>query len=270
MRFAITTLTTIIVSLLTLATNHSMAQTMPTVQTQKVISLQAANITRIAYFNNITSNSFNQTSLPPLTISPQNVSIYRDSLGTTHILGVLINPFTFPIQSVQVTASAHNANHQLISTGSASANQPNQLRPGEKSGFDISVTSGLENAFNYELSVSYERASTLRPAALYLYMGQSSIDSGGTSHLLGEVTNLGNTPTSSVDIYAIFFDVNHKVVDLEHAYTTPGDLQPGQKAPFDLTISSPNSSLIRFVSLNVQSDEYSLLSSQSLLGQAVK
>jgi hypothetical protein len=269
MRFAIATLTTLIVSLLTLATNHSMAQTIPTVQTQKVIGLQAASITRIAFFNNNTSNSFNQTSLPPLTISPQNVSLYRDSLGTTHIIGVLTNPFTFPIKSVQVTASAHNTNHQLISTGSAYADQPDQLRPGEKSGFDISVTSGAENAFNYELSVSYERAGTLKPAALYLYMGQSSIDSLGT-YLLGEVTNLGNTPTSFVDVSAIFFDANDKAIDIEHTYTTPSDLQPGQKAPFDLTISSPNSSLIRFVSLDVQSEDYSLLSSQPLLGQAVK
>ncbi|PWU80241.1 MAG: hypothetical protein DLM72_13215 [Candidatus Nitrosopolaris wilkensis] len=101
-------------------------------------------------------------------------------------------------------------------------------------------------------------------------MGQTSIDSGGTYHLLGEVTNMGNTPASFVDAYAIFFDVTDKVFDVEHTYTTPSDLQPGQKAPFDLTISSPNSSLIRFVSLDVQSDDYSLLSSQSLLGQAVK
>lgn len=128
---------------------------------------------------------------------------------------MVVNPFTFPIQSIQVTASAHNANHQLISTGSAYADQPDQLRQGEKSGFDISVTSGAENAFNYELSVSYERADTLKPAALYLYMGQSSIDSIGTYHLLGEVTNLGNTPTSFVDVPAIFFDGNDKPVDVE-------------------------------------------------------
>ena len=116
--------------------------------------------------------------------------------------------------------------------------------------------------------MSYERAGTLKPAALYLYIGQSSIDSIGTYPLLGEETNLGNT--SFVDVSAIFFDANHKVVDIEHTYTTPLDLQPGQKAPFDLTIFSPNSSLIRFVSLDVRSEDYSLLSSQPLLGQAVK
>ena len=150
MRFAITaTFAIVILGMLSLATNHAMAQTMPTVPLEKLILFQATNTTRIAFFNNITSNSFNQTSLPPLTISPQNVSLYRDSIGTIRILGVLINPFTFPIQSVQVIASAHNANHRLISTGSTYANQPDQLRPGEKSGFDISVTSGLENAFNY-------------------------------------------------------------------------------------------------------------------------
>jgi hypothetical protein len=103
-------------------------------------------------------------------------------------VGVIVNPFTFPIQSVQVVASAHNAIHQLISTGSTYTDI-DQLRPKEKSGFDILVTGGLENAYNYELSVSYERSHTLKPAALYQYVGQTFIDSAGTYHLLGEVTS---------------------------------------------------------------------------------
>jgi hypothetical protein len=117
--------------------------------------------------NNFTSNLFNQTSLPPLTISHQNVSMYRDIAGVTHIVGVIVNPFTFPIQSVQVVASAHNAIHQLVSTGSTYADI-DQLRPKEKSGFDILMMSGLVNGYNYELSASYERADTVKPAALYL------------------------------------------------------------------------------------------------------
>jgi hypothetical protein len=265
------TISSISVLSVVLSTIFSLSATYSGISTANALASDPkGNETSFLSYNNITGNSFNETSLPPLNIPQQDVSLYRDSIGTTHIVGVLINPFTFPIQSVQVTASAHNANHQLISTGSTYADQPDQLRPGEKSGFDISLTSGLENAFNYELSVSYQKAGTLKPPALYLYMGQSSIDSGGTYHLLGEVTNMGNTPTSFVDVYAIFFDANDKVVDVEHTYTTPSDLQPGQKAPFDLTISSPNSSLIRFFSLDAQSEDYSLLSSLPLLGLAGK
>jgi hypothetical protein len=260
----------VILSLSPIYSGVGIAKADSVIATIPLTSDPKGNDTSFLDHNNITSNSFNETSLPPLTIPQQDVSLYRDSIGTTHIVGVLINPFTFPIQAVQVTASAHNANHQLISTGSTYADQPDQLRPGEKSGFDISLTNGLENAFNYELAVSYEKAGTLKPPALYLYMGQSSIDSGGTYHLLGEVTNMGNTPTSFVDVYAIFFDGNDKVVDVEHTYTTPSDLQPGQKAPFDLTISSPNSSLIRFVSFDAQSEDYSLLSSLPLMGLAGK
>lgn len=54
---------------------------------------------------------------------------------------------------------------------------------------------------------------------------------------------------------------------MEHTYTTPSGLQPGQKAPFDLTISNPNTNLIRFEIIDVQSEDYSLLSSNPLLGQ---
>src|SRR5205809_6505915 len=86
-----------IILIWTLAANHTMAQTMQQ--------------------GNFTSNSFNQTLLPPINISPQNVSLYQDSIGITHIVGMITNPFTFPIRSVQVTASAHNAQNQLISTG---------------------------------------------------------------------------------------------------------------------------------------------------------
>jgi hypothetical protein len=216
-----------------------------------------------AIINNFTSNSFNQTSLPPLTVSPQNVSVYTDSIGSTHMVGVIVNPFTFPIQSVQVVASAHNAIHQLIRTGFTYADKPEQLRPGEKSGFDILF---LPNGYNYELSASYERADTVKPPALYLYIGQSFTEPDGTHHLLGEVTNMGTIPTSSVTVDAIFYDSNDKVLDVEQTYTTPSDLQPGQKAPFDLTTSTPNSSLIRFVSWDVQSEDYSLLSSLPLMG----
>jgi hypothetical protein len=217
--------------------------------------------------NNFTSNSFNQTSLPPLTVSPQNVSMYMDIAGANHLVGVIVNPFKFPIQSVQVVASAHNAIHQLIRTGFTYANQPDQLRPGEKSGFDILF---LPNGYNYELSASYAKADTVKPPALYLYIGQSYIESDGTHHLLGEVTNMGTIPTTSVTVDAIFYDINDRVLDVEQTGTTPSDLQPGQKAPFDLTTSTPNSSLIRFVSWDVQSEDYSLLSSLPLMGLAGK
>ena len=73
--------------ILALAGNRAMAQTLATVQTEKLIGLQAANETSFLDHNNITSNLFNQTSLPPVTISPQNVSLYRDSIGTIHIVG---------------------------------------------------------------------------------------------------------------------------------------------------------------------------------------
>jgi hypothetical protein len=249
-----------IILILTIAANHR------TVQGMQIRSLQPL----LVDFGNFTSNSFNQTLLPPITISPQNASIYQDSIGTTHIVGVVTNPFTFPIRSVQVTASAHNAQNQLISTGSTYTNI-DQLNPKEKAGFDIIFLNNVvANPPNYQLSVSYEKADSIKPPALYLYMGQTSMDSAGTYHLLGEVTNLGSNPTSFVEVYGIFFDSNKRVIDVEHTFTTPSELQPGQKAPFDLTISNPNSNLIRFETIDVDSEDYSLLTSNPLLGQLGK
>ena len=255
-----------IILILTTAANHGIVQGMKIVQTQlRIRNLQPL----LLDFGNFTSNSFNQTLLPPITISPQNASLYQDSIGNTHIVGVVMNPFTFPIKSIQVTASAHNAQNQLISTGSTYTDI-DQLNPKEKAGFDIIFQNNVANPPNYQLSVSYEKADSVKPAALYLYMGQTSIDSAGTYHLLGEVTNLGSIPTSFVEVYGIFLDANKRVIDVEHTFTTPSELQPGQKAPFDLTISNPSSNLIRFEIIDADSEDYSLLSSNPLLGQVQK
>jgi hypothetical protein len=251
--------------ILTTAANNRVVHAVQIAQTQmRIRSVQPL----LLDLGNFTSNSFNQTLLPPITISPQNASLYQDSIGTTHIIGVVTNPFTFPIHSVQITASAHNAQNQLTSTSSAYTDM-DQLNPKETAGFDM-VVNNVVNPHNYQLSVSYEKADSVEPAALYLYMGQTYVDSAGTYHLLGEVTNYGSNPTSFVKVYGLFFDANKRVIDTESTYTTPSDLQPGQKAPFDLTISNPNSNLIRFDTIDVQSDDYSLLSSNPLLGQVEK
>jgi hypothetical protein len=55
---------------------------------------------------------------------------------------------------------------------------------------------------------------------------------------VGEVTNNGQDDATSVTVSGIFYDKNHKVLDTDYTYTKPDTIEPGQKAPFELSIFS--------------------------------
>jgi hypothetical protein len=64
------------------------------------------------------------------------------------------------------------------------------------------------------------------------------IDSIGYMHVVGEVEN--NTPTNIqfVKVTGTFYDTNNQVVATDFTYTNPADIGAGQKAPFELILTS--------------------------------
>jgi hypothetical protein len=66
-------------------------------------------------------------------------------------------------------------------------------------------------------------------------------------------------------VSAVFFNANHKIIDVGSTSTEPSNIPPIHKAPFDLQSlpDDPNGTDIRFASVNVQSDQYSLMDNQS-------
>ena len=63
------------------------------------------------------------------------------------------------------------------------------------------------------------------------------VDSIGTLHIVGEVINESYQPARFIRITATFYDANNSVIGTDFTFTSPSTLQPGQGAPFDLTIS---------------------------------
>jgi plastocyanin len=63
------------------------------------------------------------------------------------------------------------------------------------------------------------------------------LDSYGTLHIVGEVINESYEPMNSVQVTATYYDTNNGVVGTSFDYTSPSNLQPGQRAPFDITAS---------------------------------
>ena len=76
--------------------------------------------------------------------------------------------------------------------------------------------------------------------------------------VVGDVTNLGPANANSVTVSATFYDLDHKVVDTDYAFTNLETIPPGKKASFEISILSDNAKNIKSVGLNTRSNEYTL------------
>ena len=66
----------------------------------------------------------------------------------------------------------------------------------------------------------------------------SFIDSIGYLHVVGEIENGTPNSVSYVKAIATFYDKRNNVVATDFSYTNPTDLGPGDKAPFEIILTS--------------------------------
>lgn len=67
----------------------------------------------------------------------------------------------------------------------------------------------------------------------------SYTDAAGVLHVVGEVYNdMAPDIASDVQVIATFYDSSNKVVGTNNTFTTPRNIASGEKAPFDLFMSS--------------------------------
>lgn len=171
------------------------------------------------------------------------------------------------VQYVQITASIYDPSHTTIGTGSAYTDV-DTLGPGERSAFGL-ISNDLSKVApigTYQLSISSQPAfGREKPAFLRLTIGRSYLDSINTYHVIGEVTNQGDSTANFVKVSGAFYDYDHQVIGHGISYVTTfsNGLPPGQTAPFDMMIeSSPNQQVVS-ASYNVQSQEYSMINNQA-------
>jgi hypothetical protein len=207
---------------------------------------------------NITSPIFNRTVSEDAEPRPD---ILYSALHSDTIAGEVLNNFTYPIELVHITASVYDKNGVIVATEEYNANDY-QIKPGMRSGFHIFLDEKLPSNSKYTLTTSFEKSEDDKPGALLL-----SVDSNskglGSYKVLGEVINQGPDDANSVKVSGIFYDKDHKVVDVDYTYTKADIISPNKKAPFELSFYTDNSKKIKSVAINAQSDEYSLITNNS-------
>jgi hypothetical protein len=203
---------------------------------------------------NISKPMFNETTSEDAEPKPD---ILYSALIKGTIVGEVLNNFTYPIESVRITASVYDKNGVIAATGETYVNDY-QIKPGTRSGFDIFLDEKLPSSSKYTLTTSIEKSEDNKPDALQLSVGRNSKDSNSFK-VLGEVINQGQDDANSVKVSAIFYDKNHKVVDADYVYTNPDIIGPNKKAPFEFSFYTDNPEKIKSIAINAQSNEYSLI-----------
>jgi len=203
---------------------------------------------------NIIPSIFNVTKSEDSQPRPD---ILYSALNKDTIVGEVLNNFSYPIELVRITATAYDKNGVIVATGDKYVNDY-LLKPGTRSGFDIFLDETLPNNSKYTLSTTFEKSEDNKTEALQLSVGKNSKTSNGF-RVLGEVMNQGKNEANAVEVSAIFYDEEHKVIDTDYVYTNPDTISPNKKAPFEFSFYVDNPEKIKYMAFNVQSNEYSLM-----------
>jgi hypothetical protein len=84
----------------------------------------------------------------------------------------------------------------------------------------------------------YNTASKNNTSGLQILSHNSFTDSEGYMHVVGEIKNNSPSPETYVKIIGTFYDTNNQVVGAQFTYANPPSLGAGDKAPFEIVLTS--------------------------------
>jgi len=185
---------------------------------------------------------------------------YMDSFGYYHIVGEVQNVGDVAVKYVKIVVTFYDSNHIVIATD-FTYSELDVILPGRKSPFDIlfTETSQIPRIDHYSLTVTFS-TTVSKPIGLQILSNSSYIDNFGFMHVVGEVKNIGSIKTTYVKIIATFYDSSGNVVDCDFTFSDPDELDPGQIAPFDITLTNEERiPLIHSYALTAESTHYAII-----------
>lgn len=207
---------------------------------------------------------------PPIQNSGVKIlrSTISSQMGTLTEQGELQNNLNHTIQNVGIVYTFYDFQNKVVAAASTAPStnvKINVLRPGEKTPFSITFSDPFQifKSERVKVSISWQKAPVTLPAYLNVRLGDNYTGQvGGQYHLLGEVTNQGDGNATLVRIAGAFYNDKKQVVATADTSTMPPTLGPHQTAPFDLALPPPADANITSVSINAQSQEYSMINNK--------
>lgn len=170
----------------------------------------------------------------PSGLRLQGASGYVSGTGSIHVLGIVVNNLSTPVEFVEIGANFYSASGQLLSTdwGFASVRV---IPPGGSSPFRVLHLNPPAGVASYVVYVrDYDIAR--RPPVTDLQVTVTNIyrSISGTVHVVGTVRNNGSVTRQWVDVIGAFVAPSGEVIRVDTDYSDPRDLAPGQQGVFDI------------------------------------
>jgi len=197
---------------------------------------------------------------PVLQIDILSHSGWLDSSGYYHVSGEVKNVGDTPARFIKVTATFYDSTGTVVAT-SFTFSTLSVLLPGRKSPFEVLLldTTQAAKVHHYSLSVTFSATSSI-PLGLEILSHSSYVDAAGFMHVVGEIKNIANGTATYVKIAATFYNSTGHVVATAFTFSDPSDLNPNQKAPFEVLLLYTNRvPLVHTYELTGESNEYALI-----------
>jgi len=183
-----------------------------------------------------------------------------DSIGYYHISGEAENVGDSALKFVKITATFYDSSESVVAT-SFTYTSLKVLLPGRKSPFEVLLvyTTQAAKVHHYSLSTEYSITSPI-PTSLEILSHNSFVDIINYKHVVGEVRNIAGSTATYVKVAVTFYDSAGHVVATSFTFSSPSDIDAGQKAPFEVLLVYTNRvALIDSYSLTVESDQFALV-----------
>lgn len=177
---------------------------------------------------------------------------FEDDIHYTHVVGEVRNDTGGPVEFVRINATFYDKAGKVVGTDFTYTSLDTVPRGG-KSPFE--VIAEVEETFDrYSLAVEWDEADAEAPGGLKVLSSSDFEDDLDFYHIVGEVKNTSQGRLKFVKVIATLYDKAGDVVGTDYTYTSPENLNAGQKAPFELTFlqGKPSGSTYR---LQVQGEE---------------
>jgi hypothetical protein len=152
-------------------------------------------------------------SLPTLTAQKSYAKSYSDEASNIGKHGLIV---LYPVSIDQVASHHHSGGKKHFTFPDV---PPVNIESSHGKGSDV--------LFN-ETSDS--------PASKHLVIGSTTkhIDSSGTLHIIGEITNNGSTDANVGSMSATIYGTNKQVLAIEYGAPQPTTISPGQSSTFEI------------------------------------
>jgi hypothetical protein len=170
-------------------------------------------------------------SPPPVSLTADALTPQGKMRGDTVLESGWISPSTMEI-AMNGDSSLYDA-YSISVVGSASGSPtipPPQISPPPSTSPPVAEQPTETN----------KPTTTIKPqgGTLKVLSSSSFVDSIGFYHIVGEIQNGTPDSVTFVQVSATFYDKNNNVVGTSFTYTNPRDLSAGDKAPFEIILTS--------------------------------